>query len=440
MENQLISDILCSVKEKMKEFFFLKTETYDKDTIDSKDSVLSNAINEKSTVTFTRKLNSGTEIGTLNIKTGSNTNSTKLYCETNTDSTYFPADATPLADATFGKPGTSIKYAREDHVHPTDKSKVSFSSSLSSGTKIGTITINDVSTDLHCETNTDTIYTHPSTHSTDMIKDSNMHSNIGSIQNATQSDINTKIDTKLGTKVDKSGNKVLSDNNYTTAEKDKLAGLENYTHPETHSTNIIKDPNAHSIIGSSANATQTDINTKIDSKLDTKVNKDGNKVLSTHDYTDADKRKLDSLNNYEHPNYIPQSYNSGIYKIAINNTGHIISAETVPEASINNNGLMSISSFKLLTDVHSDLNTVSKVRLHSTTTLVRKGNIVQLTIDGWNVAGQNGFLNGRYNTWVSAHKIPTANDSNSNGVNFTPISLMGDAHCIYCNNSALRKF
>ena len=37
-----------------------------------------------------------------------------------------------------------------------DADAVSFSRSLSKGTKIGTITINDVSTDLYCETNTDT--------------------------------------------------------------------------------------------------------------------------------------------------------------------------------------------------------------------------------------------------------------------------------------------
>ena len=38
--------------------------------------------------------------------------------------------------------------------------------------------------------------------------------------------------TKLkGLFVQKDGNKVLSDNNYTTAEKEKLAGLNNYTLP-----------------------------------------------------------------------------------------------------------------------------------------------------------------------------------------------------------------
>lgn len=42
-----------------------------------------------------------------------------------------------------------------------------------------------------------------------------------------------KIKSKLDTKVDKVSGKVLSDNNYTTAEKTKLAGLSNYSHPTT---------------------------------------------------------------------------------------------------------------------------------------------------------------------------------------------------------------
>lgn len=40
-----------------------------------------------------------------------------------TDTTYTPASATPLMDGTAAV-GTSAKYAREDHVHPTDTSRV----------------------------------------------------------------------------------------------------------------------------------------------------------------------------------------------------------------------------------------------------------------------------------------------------------------------------
>lgn len=43
----------------------------------------------------------------------------------------------------------------------------------------------------------------------------------------------SEMDTKLGNKVDKVSGKQLSTEDYTTAEKNKLAGLSNYTHPTT---------------------------------------------------------------------------------------------------------------------------------------------------------------------------------------------------------------
>ena len=41
-----------------------------------------------------------------------------------TDTTYTPASAAPLMDAASAVVGTSAKYAREDHVHPSDTTKV----------------------------------------------------------------------------------------------------------------------------------------------------------------------------------------------------------------------------------------------------------------------------------------------------------------------------
>lgn len=73
------------------------------------------------------------------------------------------------------------------------KSTVSFTSNLTSGSKLGTITIDNTSTDLYYET-------HPTSHSTNMIKDPNKHDNIGTVANDTQSVINTKIDTAIGGK------------------------------------------------------------------------------------------------------------------------------------------------------------------------------------------------------------------------------------------------
>ena len=61
--------------------------------------------------------------------------------------------------------------------------------------------------------------------------------------------ISTATQTALNNKVDKSGSKVLSDNNYTTTEKNKLAGIatgaNNYVHPSTHPATMIVEDETH---------------------------------------------------------------------------------------------------------------------------------------------------------------------------------------------------
>ena len=76
----------------------------------------------------------------------------------------------------------------------------------------------------------------------------------------------------LNNKVDKVEGKGLSTNDYTDAEKEKLAGLSNYD--DTSLDNRV---------------------TTVENSLSDKVDKDGDKVLSTNDYTDAEKAKLEGL-------------------------------------------------------------------------------------------------------------------------------------------------
>ena len=73
---------------------------------------------------------SGTKIATVTIDGAS----TDLYAPSG-GSTIDPATATPLVDGTAAV-GSSAKYAREDHVHPTDTSR---QAALVSGTNIKTI-------------------------------------------------------------------------------------------------------------------------------------------------------------------------------------------------------------------------------------------------------------------------------------------------------------
>lgn len=67
------------------------------------------------------------KVDTLTFKSGSNITLTPNATDDSitisaTDTTYTPASTNPLMDGTAAV-GTSVKYAREDHVHPTDTSR-----------------------------------------------------------------------------------------------------------------------------------------------------------------------------------------------------------------------------------------------------------------------------------------------------------------------------
>lgn len=91
----------------------------------------------------------------------------------------------------------------------------------------------------------------------------------------------------LDTKVDKVQGKGLSDTNFSQAEKTKLAGLQNTTVVNT-------------LVGTSTtNALSANQGRLLNEKFDTKVDKVQGKQLSTEDYTTTEKTKLASLSNIE---------------------------------------------------------------------------------------------------------------------------------------------
>lgn len=85
-------------------------------------------------------------------------------------------------------------------------------------------------------------------------------------------------------KVDKVSGKQLSTNDYTNTEKEKLAGI------AEGATNVIVDDE---LSDDSQNAIQ---NSTVTMALDEKVDKEEGKGLSTNDYTDEEKRKLNAMN------------------------------------------------------------------------------------------------------------------------------------------------
>lgn len=71
------------------------------------------------------------------------------------------------------------------------------------------------------------------------------------------------------------------------------------------------------------------------------VAKEAGKVLSSNDYTDAEKEKLAGIasgaNKYTHPSYTART--SGLYKVTVDSTGHVSGATAVAKSDITGLGI-----------------------------------------------------------------------------------------------------
>lgn len=191
-----------------------------------------------------------------------------------------------------------------------------------------------------------------------------------------------KIKALLAGKVDKVDGKGLSTNDYTTAEKNKLAGLMNYIHPTTSGNkHIPAGGSANQILGWSADGTAKWVNEKDTTysvMSGATVDADGKSGLvpsptkgsqrwldSTGAWTTppnttygaasstsaglmsaADKKKLDGIatgaNKYVHPNYT--AHDSGLYKITVDATGHVSAVTAVAKGDITALGIPSTNT------------------------------------------------------------------------------------------------
>lgn len=125
---------------------------------------------------------------------------------------------------------------------------------------------------------------------------------------------------------------------YTTAERDKLAGLENYNHP-THTAHakgfykFASDGEGH--VTDAEAVTKKDITAlgipDKDTNTTYKLSKDGNTIKMTGSdsttYT-----VVDSDTVYTHPKFT--EYANGLYKIAVNDEGHVTNAKAVTKKDI----------------------------------------------------------------------------------------------------------
>ena len=116
----------------------------------------------------------------------------------------------------------------------------------------------------------------------------------------------SEVDSKDNTKVDKVSGKGLSTNDFTTAEKSKLASLSNYDDTElrslignTYTKSEVDAKIDEAVAGGEVDLTNYYTKSETDSKISGKVDKVTGKGLSTNDFTTALKTKLEGLTNYD---------------------------------------------------------------------------------------------------------------------------------------------
>ena len=113
------------------------------------------------------------------------------------------------------------------------------------------------------------------------------------------------VDNAVKDKVDKDGNKVLSTNDYTTTEKEKLSSIEagaqknvNADWNATSGSSQIKNKPTLGSMAAKNTVDKNDLSSTVQASLnkaDTAVQQESGKGLSTNDYTAAEKNKLSGI-------------------------------------------------------------------------------------------------------------------------------------------------
>lgn len=150
-----------------------------------------------------------------------------------------------------------------------------------------------------------------------------------------------QLGTDLSKKVDKETGKGLSTNDYTAAEKEKLAGIEaganKYVHPNTiaYNSGFYKiTTNAQGHVTAAVQVTKEDIMALGIPDEDTTYDP----ATPTTDglMSAADKSKLDTVeqgaNNYTHPAHTAAV--EGFYKVTVDAEGHVVAVKAVTKADI----------------------------------------------------------------------------------------------------------
>lgn len=154
---------------------------------------------------------------------------------------------------------------------------------------------------------------------------------------------NKVIKAELDKKVDKVAGKQLSTEDYTSAEKTKLASLSNY-----NDTAIQKKASDNTAAIETEKNRATNAEKALTDAVATKVDKVSGKGLSTNDYTAAEKQKLAGLSNYNDTE-IKTSLN-GKQATLVSGTN----IKTISNISLLGNGNISIAQIGAVADAPND--------------------------------------------------------------------------------------
>lgn len=134
--------------------------------------------------------------------------------------------------------------------------------------------------------------------------------------------VSSQISSAIANKVDKVDGKGLSTNDYTTEEKNKLAGI-------TSGAEVNQNAFSNVVVGSTTIAA--------DSKTDSLTIVAGDNITLTPDATN-DKLTITAKDTvYTHPTYTSKS--SGLYKVTVDGTGHVSATTAVAKSDITDLGI-----------------------------------------------------------------------------------------------------
>jgi len=144
-------------------------------------------------------------------------------------------------------------------------------------------------------------------------------------------------------------------NSLTRAKTEWLAAISKSRHAQYKKVDAVPEPDAAQTnvlyLVMNSKTKHYDIYAKVENEvlllddttvdLSNYVQKDGDKVLSDNNYTDAEKSKLagiaEGANNYVHPSHTAQS--EGFYKVTVDNQGHVTDVTAVTKEDITGLGI-----------------------------------------------------------------------------------------------------